>query len=112
MITSQNSFELHAMSSRWSLTNPFHHDRGRVVFAVSPRRGEQGALGRRLRRGQQFCAVEIAAKQMNAILLVRVSAHSSAGGLFCANEIAASLVKESQAWDVVKHRQGHERSFN
>jgi hypothetical protein len=38
------------------LTRPFHHDRGRFVFAVSPRRGEQGALGRRLRRGQQFCA--------------------------------------------------------
>jgi len=25
---------------------PFHHDRGRLVFAVSPRRGEQGALGK------------------------------------------------------------------
>jgi hypothetical protein len=31
---------------RPSLTRPFHHDRGRFVFAVSPRRGEQGALGR------------------------------------------------------------------
>jgi hypothetical protein len=28
-------------------------NRGRIVFAVSPRRGEQRALGRRLRRGQQ-----------------------------------------------------------
>jgi hypothetical protein len=36
------------------LTLPFHHDRGRFEFAVSPRRGEQAALGRRLRRGQQF----------------------------------------------------------
>jgi hypothetical protein len=25
---------------------PFHHDRGCFVFAVSPRRGEQAALGR------------------------------------------------------------------
>jgi hypothetical protein len=41
-------------SSRSCLTRPFHHDRGRLVFAVSPRRGEQGALGRRLRRGQPF----------------------------------------------------------
>jgi hypothetical protein len=32
-------------------------------FADSPRRGEYGALGRRLRRGQQFCAVEIAANK-------------------------------------------------
>jgi hypothetical protein len=48
---------------RPSLTPPVHHDRGRFVFAVSPRRGEQGPLGRRLRRGQQFCAVEIAANK-------------------------------------------------
>ena len=27
------------------LTNTFHHDRGRFVFAVSPRRGEECALG-------------------------------------------------------------------
>jgi hypothetical protein len=27
------------------LTRAFHHDRGRLVFAVSPRRGEQRALG-------------------------------------------------------------------
>ena len=33
------------LDHRWSLTRPFHHDRGRIVFAVSPRRGEQGALG-------------------------------------------------------------------
>ena len=44
---------------QWFLTLPFHHDRGRFEFAVSPRRGEQAALGRRLRRGQQFCADEI-----------------------------------------------------
>jgi hypothetical protein len=36
------------------LTPQFHHDRGRVVIADSPRRGEYGPLGRRLRRGQQF----------------------------------------------------------
>ena len=42
------------LDHKWFLTNPFHHDRGRFVFAVSPRRGEEGALGRRLRRGQQF----------------------------------------------------------
>jgi hypothetical protein len=50
----QKQFEIHVMSSELCLTNPFHHDRGRFVFAVSPRRGEEGALGRRLRRGQQF----------------------------------------------------------
>jgi hypothetical protein len=32
-------------------------------IADSPRRGEYGALGRRLRRGQQFCAVEISATE-------------------------------------------------
>jgi len=31
--------------------------------ADSPRRGEYGALGRRLRRGQQFCAGEIGANK-------------------------------------------------
>jgi hypothetical protein len=53
------------INSKCYLTLPFHHDRGRIVFAVSPRRGEQAALGRRLRRGQQFCAGEIAANNMN-----------------------------------------------
>jgi hypothetical protein len=42
----QKQFEIHVMSSELCLTNPFHHDRGRFVFAVSPRRGEEGALGR------------------------------------------------------------------
>jgi hypothetical protein len=51
------------LDHRWSLTNPFHHDRGRFVIAVSPRRGEEGRLGRRLRRGQQFCAMGIAANK-------------------------------------------------
>jgi hypothetical protein len=32
------------VTTKISLTRPFHHDRGRLVFAVSPRRGEQGAL--------------------------------------------------------------------
>ena len=31
------------LDHRSSLTIAFHHDRGRIVFAVSPRRGEQGA---------------------------------------------------------------------
>ena len=42
------------VTTEFYLTNTFHHDRGRFVFAVSPRRGEECALGRRLRRGQQF----------------------------------------------------------
>ena len=50
---------------RPSLTRPFHHDRGRLVFAVSPRRGEQGALGRRLRRGQQCYSDVINALRAN-----------------------------------------------
>jgi hypothetical protein len=54
-------------------------------FADSPRRGEYGALGRRLRRGQQFDIDEISCKQMNAISLARVSAYSFN------DEIAASL---------------------
>jgi hypothetical protein len=47
--------------------------------------GEQAALGRRLRRGQQFDIDEISCKQMNAISLARVSAYSFN------DEIAASL---------------------
>jgi hypothetical protein len=35
-----------ATSKLTYLTRPFHHDRGRIVFAVSPRRGEQAALAR------------------------------------------------------------------
>jgi hypothetical protein len=62
-----NINEIHEMKQRTtaslttelSLTRPFHHDRGCFVFAVSPRRGEQAALGRRLRRGQQCYFVVI-----------------------------------------------------
>ncbi len=68
--------------------------RSRCV-AVSPRRGEQRALGRRLRRGQQFIAMEIYNKRMNAISLARV--------------IAVSLDGISQALIVGKHRQGIKR---
>jgi hypothetical protein len=56
-----------------SLTRPFHHDRGRIVFAVSPRRGEQAALGRRLRRGEQcYSGVINALRAWNEISLARV----------------------------------------
>ena len=51
-LISQNSTTAYLTTGPY-LTNPFHHDRGRFVFAVSPRRGEQGALGRRLRRGNE-----------------------------------------------------------
>ena len=54
------------MTTEFSLTPQFHHDRGLVVFADSPRRGEYGPLGRRLRRGQQFDAIEIAANIFQA----------------------------------------------
>ncbi len=37
MITTAN------LATQTYLTIPFHHDRGRLVIAVSPRRGEQGA---------------------------------------------------------------------
>jgi hypothetical protein len=68
------------------------------VFAVSPRRGEQRALGRRLRRGQQFDRLEISCKQMNAISLARFTTHLSA------KEFAISLDRESQELIVIKHR--------
>ncbi len=71
--------------------------RARCV-ADSPRRGEYGSLGRRLRRGQQFDRVEISSKQMNAISLARVSTHSSA------KELAASLVGKPQDLNLGKHR--------
>jgi hypothetical protein len=57
---------------RPSLTRPFHHDRGRFVIAVSPRRGEQGALGRRLRRGQQFYSDVINALRARTKILYHV----------------------------------------
>ena len=41
------------LDHQYSLTLGFHHDRGLVVFADSPRRGEYRALGRRLRRGNE-----------------------------------------------------------
>jgi len=35
----------------------------RCFAVVTPKQHEERALGRRLRRGQQFCAVEIAANK-------------------------------------------------
>jgi hypothetical protein len=55
------------------------------------RNGEQAVLGRRLQRGQQFCAREIATnKQMNKISLARIPTHPS-------KEYLASMVGETQA---------------
>jgi hypothetical protein len=51
----QISSNNHVMSSRSSLTPQFHHDRGRVVIADSPRRGEYGALWRSC--GRQIAAM-------------------------------------------------------
>jgi len=43
---------------QYSLTLGFHHDRGLVVFADSPRRGEYRALGRRsARRTKTFYVI-------------------------------------------------------
>jgi hypothetical protein len=50
----QNNETTANLATKPYLTRPFHHDRGRIVFAVSPRRGEQGALGRPSGRDMYF----------------------------------------------------------
>ena len=61
------------MTTGKSLTRQLHHDSGHVLIADFPLRGEYGALGRRLRRGQQcYSGVINALRAWNEISLARV----------------------------------------
>jgi hypothetical protein len=69
-----------------SLTRQLHHDSGHVLIADFPLRGEYGALGRRLRRGQQcYSGVINALRAWNEISLARVLAISLVGKVYVLN---------------------------